>query len=1209
MPTKRPKRGIERRILTSILWVGILPIALALIGGYTTLRATQRKDVMEDLAVSAHKTAEGLRFAANTRLEGIKRLASEPRVIDALRPVEGGLVNVETDSEKREELVDWLERMARTAAEPVSFISLYDSNGQLVLTTASPEHEHVIEDRERWVDWVDRPRFVNLDYPLEAADGYVAESAAPINLPGTSVTVGFVSEVGEVENLLAFVFGAPTALEETSRRKNHYQFVIEARGELTALEQGRQNGYSRFEMRPVDPRLVEHIRGSERDHGVQFIPAYQADGATRDAFVGYHYVSTDRNNYVVVYRPATVVFSALDTGAVFAGLGAALIVAFLCVQAYRNVHNNIVRPVSLLNEGAQIIGQGDLELKLKIGTGDEIEELADSFNKMALALKRNIRQLEESEEKYRSVVTSMRDGIFQTDAERNITFLNPAGIEILGLSAAEEAQDRNLSEFFLVNTDLRRIAEELDSKGFVERTRVWMKRKDGRAICVELSANCMTDDNNRTVGVEGIYRDVTKSIRLEQEARERAERLSAINQIANVINSSLEAGLLYENLVVEVKKLVDFDYAALALLDDNGTSFELRPLWPAQSMGTELSASMDPDASCPAWVFQKHDALIIEDLHTPESPYAEQFPEGIRSCVCVPLYATDRIIGTLNLGSSEPRAYSNHDIAVLSQVSPHVAAAIRNAQLLENLQMSLEEVTRAREQLHQANEELKTLDEMKTNLLSNVSHELRTPLVAVMGYTDMMINEKVGPINDMQREYLGISLRNIDKLVTLIENLLDFSRLHRGAETLSFDTLNITDCARASFEIVQPLADSRDIQLVLNAPNEPVIVEGDKGKLGQVFNNLLSNAVKFNRPNGTVTVEIREKDHTVDVSVSDTGIGIPQEAWDKVFTRFYQYDSSSTRKYGGTGIGLSIAQDIMRLHGSRIDVSSEEGKGTTFRFSLPRQSARTDGDGNGGAYVPLPMETELLVELVSHDRALATQLRNLLEPEGIELLSAVSGPNAIAMAHKHHPDCIVVDSDLKEKTGEVLDSLLCDRATGDVPIILLTNDDALHAKYRSMIAARVKRGFRKSSLLSSIRYAISQESAAPANVGSGILCVDDDKEILTFITRCLEPEGYTVDTCGSGEEAIEKVRTRQYGLVLLDLAMPGLDGWETARRIRSDTSLTGIRLYVVTAKPIENNKALLEEIGIDGYLLKPFRPDDLIEVVRGLEPQQVSKEI
>ena len=131
------------------------------------------------------------------------------------------------------------------------------------------------------------------------------------------------------------------------------------------------------------------------------------------------------------------------------------------------------------------------------------------------------------------------------------------------------------------------------------------------------------------------------------------------------------------------------------------------------------------------------------------------------------------------------------------------------------------------------------------------------------------------------------------------------------------------------------MADSRKITIDMEVPDEPVLVEGDKGKMGQVFNNLLSNAVKFNRNEGNVTIRMKLTDDTVDVTVKDTGIGIPEEKQDKIFTRFYQVDGSSTRKYGGTGIGLSIAQDIMRLHGASIVFSSTPGEGTTFRFVLP----------------------------------------------------------------------------------------------------------------------------------------------------------------------------------------------------------------------------------------------------------------------------------
>ncbi len=881
-----------------------------------------------------------------------------------------------------------------------------------------------------------------------------------------------------------------------------------------------------------------------------------------------------------------------------------LAISFLCISAYRNVHNNIVRNLLLLKEGAQRIGQGDLSLKLKISTGDEIEELASSFSSMAEALRGNISRLEESEAKYRSLVTSMRDGIVQWDLDGVIGLINPIGAQIFGCGTPEELIGKKLQDVFPEGDVIQRVAAELDRKGFVERSRFRLTRQDGREVCLELSGNLIQDDAGNPVGIEGIFRDVTTGVLLEREAGERAERISAINQIANVINSSLQAGLLYESLVVEVKKLVDFDFAAMSLLDEAEERYAMRQLWPEHGEFPGPTCSLHGDNWAAPVVARAKQYLVVNDLAQPGAPHIQDFPKDIRSCLCVPLYATGRIIGTLNLGSKAPSAFSTHAIEVMEQIAPHVAVATRNAQLLENLQASLDEVTLAQRKLHEANEELKTLDEMKTNLLSNVSHELRTPLVAVMGYTDMIYNGKVGPINERQKEYLGISLRNIDKLVTLIENLLDFSRLHRGAETLVFDTFNLVNCARASIEIVRPVADSREISIELIAPDEPVLVEGDKGKLGQVFNNLLSNAVKFNPHSGSVTVEIRVSEDSVEAIVSDTGIGMPPEALEKVFSRFYQYDSSSTRKYGGTGIGLSIAQDIARLHGSRLTVTSEEGKGSIFRFSLPLKMARgRDKNTKGKAPdAPAVMETLLLVELVTADRALCTQVRMMLDAEGLDILVAGSTSNAVSMAAKYKPDCIIVDAEAGRTSEDVFAELLEEPATAGIPFIVFTADDDFMANYRPCIASHIKPGFRKSTLLSAIHYAMGQTVKAGERFGGKILCVDDDREIVTFITRLLGGEGYVVESCESGEAALKLVAGREYSLVLLDIAMPGIDGWEACRRIKTDPRLAGIKVYMVTAKPVELKDARGKDAGSDGYLLKPFKANELLELVQSICP-------
>lgn len=205
--------------------------------------------------------------------------------------------------------------------------------------------------------------------------------------------------------------------------------------------------------------------------------------------------------------------------------------------------------------------------------------------------------------------------------------------------------------------------------------------------------------------------------------------------------------------------------------------------------------------------------------------------------------------------------------------------------------------------------------------------------------------------------------------------------------------------------------------------------------------------------------------------------------------------------------------------------------------------------------------------------------------------------SALSLAHKHRPDCIMIDLNVDDDRTEILDALLADPKTGNLPIILLTNDDELHERYRDLVSAHIKRDFRKSMLLSTVQYALGAGREADAAFGEKILCVDDETEILKFLTRCLEPEGHIVDTCTSGEDALERVRTREYGLVLLDIAMPGMDGWEVCRRIKSDVSLVGIKVYMVSAKPVELRSPRAREARPDGYFQKPFRAEDIITLV------------
>ncbi len=1198
MEKETPRSGIEKRILASILWFGILPLSFIFISGYFLIRDWQRQLAEDALRTALAKTTGAFRTDMRAQEKVCDLLASTLEVRHALSSLSD--MSEEAGNSTHAVSTERLRDLLRVVNERSPWkIAVVDERNRFIATSSGfPSNlQSLINHEQNSLNGSPSIRFF---FSPEALKVFIV-IVRPVIWAERTTPVGLVLSVADVNELVSRTLDA--AAEGHERGLGHYQYQTVYPQENACwklvVQPEHSSAVAADEFQQLDKSVVTQLAQGldSNDYQILRLSNYPFKGKLRPVFAACGRLFDDSSVFLVVSRTEASIFWKVNRTALGMLAVTLLVIAFLYLNAYRNVHNNIVRNVLLLNEGAQIIGQGDLDLKLKIATGDEIEELAQSFNKMALALKRNIGRLEASEEKYRRLFTSIRDGIIQADTMRLVVLVNPAAAEIIALKGADEITGRPFRELFEECTQLESALDEIDDKEYLERTRIWVTRKDGMRICLEFSGSKLRDDAGSDIGYEVVYRDITKSVQLEREAHERAERISATNQIANVINSSLQAGRLYESLVVEVKKLVDFDTASISIVDESGDRFEMRALWPEEEQPSRQFCSITDENWCAPLVARDQKPLVIDDFERkPDIARPRDFPPYIRSCLSVPLHASGRVIGTFNLGSRTPDAFSSHDIEVLEHIAPHVAVALRNAHLLESLQESLFEAKRAQEKLREAHEELKTLDEMKTNLLSNVSHELRTPLVAVLGYTDMIYNGKAGPVTDKQKEYLGISLRNIEKLVTLIENLLDFSRLHRGSETLVFDTFDLRDCVSASLEIMRPVAESREITLTLQSPEEPVLVRGDKSKLGQVFTNLLSNAVKFNHHGGQVHVAIEMGSDTVDVRVTDTGIGIPPEAQEKVFTRFYQYDSSSTRKYGGAGIGLSIAQDIARLHGTKINLTSEVGKGSTFSLRLPLLS-RDRSAKEGQEEILNVVQTRRLIEIVTLDRAFANQIHYLLEAEGIEVIVSSNPEHALSLANRYNPDCLLLDLENDKPESHDYELVIHFAHEQNIPVVIFAGDSDLYESLASSLTMRLKPGFRKSTLLSAIHHVIGYTARAPQGEANRILCIDDDPEVVDFIVRSLEAEGYVVDWCSSGEEALKRAALNSYDVVLLDIAMPGLDGFETCKRLRAIPQFENVKIYMVTAKPVDTLDKDLRDAGFDGFLWKPFKARDLLDLI------------
>jgi hypothetical protein len=248
-----------------------------------------------------------------------------------------------------------------------------------------------------------------------------------------------------------------------------------------------------------------------------------------------------------------------------------------------------------------------------------------------------------------------------------------------------------------------------------------------------------------------------------------------------------------------------------------------------------------------------------------------------------------------------------------------------------------DELKEALKKLEIANEELKRIDQMKDDFLSNVSHELKTPMISVMGYIGMILKEKVGSLTEQQRKFLEISYKNLLKLGKNIDDLLELAEMGIPQGSWVFEPVDLVKVIEFSCATIEPLAKEHQIQIEAQLPTEPIKVSGVKDKLNQLFDNLLTNAIKFNRQGGRICVSLDQDSEFIFTRIADTGVGISHQSLKEVFTRHFQEKTKPLGNAKGLGIGLSLVQEIVKLHKGDIHIESELGKGTTFTVKLPKK--------------------------------------------------------------------------------------------------------------------------------------------------------------------------------------------------------------------------------------------------------------------------------
>ncbi len=523
--------------------------------------------------------------------------------------------------------------------------------------------------------------------------------------------------------------------------------------------------------------------------------------------------------------------------------------------------------------------------------------------------------------------------------------------------------------------------------------------------------------------------------------------------------------------------------------------------------------------------------------------------------------------------------------------------------MTERLKEDVDQLEQSNKKLAAVNEELKELDRMKSDLLANVSHELRTPLTAIKGYTDYIVDGKLGPITEKQERGLVVVQRNLDRLSKSINALLDFSRMDAGRIALNIQPFSLLQLVEQILTTLRSELERRRIGFGLQvAPELPPVI-ADRDKLSQVIENLVINAIKFTPEGGRITVFARRAKTqgraTAEIHVSDTGIGIPDAQLVKIFNRFHQVDGSTTRRFGGVGLGLSIVKSILDAHGAGVTVESEVGKGTSFRFALPlleknAESRAAEQPGSTGL-----QDEEGLVLVVDDDLEMLRLTRVSLEREGFAVVTATTAQEGATMAARRRPDVILLDLLLPDRGGlDLLQSLKADPATRLIPVLVVSvTQDGVKAL--SLGAAEyLAKPVEGAKVVSLVQRLLGGGEEAT------VLVVDDERDTLDFIRDTLKAEGLRVLVAHDGRQALEMLSRRTPDLVLLDLMMPDLSGFEVLESLGRAPRTRAIPVVVLTARAGDGDRQRNLALGVRRYMNKPFDVRELIaEVQRQVGPR------
>jgi len=857
-------------------------------------------------------------------------------------------------------------------------------------------------------------------------------------------------------------------------------------------------------------------------------------------------------------------------------LGAFLIMGlvFELVLSF-SLEKSVLSRISLLSTNlAEITKKGSLSSRINMEGKDEISDLTGNINRMLKTLEEN-EEILKNLDIIESSLESMNAGIM-IDCMNSRVIMNSKFIEMWNISADLVSQNSAVKVLEHV------IAQTVDGSGDTAKIKklqtrdqvtLYLKNKDS---VYDWEAGPLLQ-SGKMIGTVYCTTDITSVIlrELEEENKKRLE----------TVLSSIISGVV----------LIDAETSTI--VDANPVAVEMIGLPQEKIIGKSCHHFICPaeEGKCP---------ILDSGLKVDRSERVLINKDGNR-------------------------------VPILKSVVP---ITISDKKYLVESFVDLTRIKQAEDSLIQAKITAETANRAKSEFLATMSHELRTPLNSVIGFSDLMIAGNAGEISEKQKKFLGNISMSGKHLLALINNILDISKIEAGKMELNCETFAVTETFNEVKQLISPLVEKKGLKAEFFTDEKLVNIYADKIRFKQILFNLASNAIKFTPAGGKISISSKMDDKTAQFTVRDTGIGIAEEDKQKLFKPFTQLDSATNRMYEGTGLGLSLVKSFVELHKGKIWFESEVGKGTAFTFEIPlvtdlsqkgtaeeitRDAEKITGDTkaikkdaeariNDTENVPVPTihipqiiepanssSDEPLILVVEDDDSSRELLVVTLTQEGYRVASVPSGKEALELANKLKPFAITLDIMMPEMSGwDVLKHLKMEKQTHDIPVIITSMLDERELGVVWGAVEHFIKPIQKDKLLSTLEKIKEKEAKSSLSV----LVADDEKTAVELVAAMLNENEFNVLKAYGGQEAMDIAFKYLPDVIILDLMMPEISGYDVIKALKSRPDTIDIPIIICTAKDLDPYDLKELDKNVSSIMHKGmFTREDLLKCIEQLQ--------